>query len=134
MRCKRIGLWLATILAFASAAMLTGCGAPRRLTSIAVLPDGVTITGAGLVVNFKAIGTYENPTETRDITDIVVWASAAPQIISIDANTGVATSGLGCGSNISITATYFANHPEQTGATVVGTAGVSVTQPSGICP
>ncbi len=126
MSCKRLVLLVAV---FALAAMFTGCGAPRRLTSIAVLPDGINITGAGLVVNFKALGTYENPTETRDITDTVVWASAAPQIISIDANTGVATSGLGCGTNITITATYFANHPDQTGATVVGSAGVSVTQP-----
>ncbi len=127
MSYKRFALLLAI---FVSAAMFSSCGArTRRLTSIAVLPDGLTINGSGLVVNFKAIGTYENPTETRDITNIVVWASAAPQIISIDPNTGVALSGLGCGSNVTVTATFFANHPEQTGATVVGTAGVNVTQP-----
>ncbi len=131
MSYKRVVLLLAI---FVSAIILSSCGArTRRLTSIAVLPDGLTINGSGLVVNFKAIGTYENPTETRDLTDIVVWASAAPQIISIDANTGIALSGLGCGSNISITATYFANHPDQTGAAVVGMAGVNVTQPSGVC-
>lgn len=133
MHYRRVGLGLGVLAVVTLAAMISGCGAPRRLVSIAILPNGITINGEGLIVNFKAEGSYQNPVETRDITNSVVWASAAPQIISVDPSTGVAVSGFGCGSNITITATHYANQQAQTGAAIVGTAGVNVTQPSGVC-
>jgi hypothetical protein len=133
MSCRRVGLGLCVVVMVALSAMITSCGAPRRLVSITIVPNGLTINGEGLIVNFKAEGNYQNPVETRDITNSVAWASAAPQIISVDPSTGVAVSGFGCGSNITITATHFANQQAQTGAAVVGTAGVNVTQPSGVC-
>lgn len=133
MHCRRAGLGLGVLAVLVLAGMISGCGAPRRLVSITVVPNGITINGEGLIVNFKAEGNYQNPVESRDITTSVVWASAAPQIISVDSSTGVAVSGLGCGSNITITATHYANQQAQTGAAVVGIAGVNVTQPAGVC-
>ncbi len=120
---------LALVLVVASTVIIASCGAPRRLVSIQVLPDNVTFGGPNLVVNYKAIGSYENPVETRDITDSVLWESAAPQVISIDPATGIATSGLVCGQNITITASHFANQQAHTGAAIVGSVVASVTCP-----
>jgi len=133
MHYRRFGLVLGVLLIVASTAMVTGCGAKRQLVSIRVTPDNLTITGEGLIVNYRAIGSYINPVETRDITSQVAWASTAPQIISIDPNTGVAVSGFGCGTNIGITATHYYNQAAKTGAAIVGTAGMNVVQPAGVC-
>jgi hypothetical protein len=105
---------------------LSSCGHDQKLISITINPSGASITGAGVVVNFQAIGTYIHPPENKDITTSVVWTSAAPQVVSIVSNTGVATSGTGCGTNITITATAYSNPQNHTGSVVVGTAGVNV--------
>jgi hypothetical protein len=89
----------------------------------------VTFGSAGLEVDYKALGNYENPVESRDITNSVFWQSAAPEVISIDPNTGVAFSGTACGTNITITATHYRNQQEHTGAAVVGSVVSSVTCP-----
>jgi hypothetical protein len=114
---------LATLLSFPS------CGHDHKLVSITINPPGATITGPGVDVHFQALGQYIHPPESKDITDSVVWASAAPQIVSIVSNTGVATSGDGCGANITITATAYSNPQNKSGSVVVGTATVNVTQP-----
>jgi len=127
MKGKYVGLLLSVVVGM----LLTqaSCGHDRELISITVLPDGATIKGAGTEVDFKAVGTYVHPPEQRDITNSVVWQSAAPQVISIDANTGVATAGTGCGTNITITATAYSNPQNKSGSVVVGTAAITVTCP-----
>jgi hypothetical protein len=126
------GIVLGVVTLIAVASFLPGCGFKRKLVAITVTPDGVQVTGTGVIVNFKAVGSYIHPPDTRDITDSVLWESAAPQIMSIDPHTGVATSGAGCGSNIGITATAFTNAEAMSGTAVIGQALISVTQAS--CP
>lgn len=119
-----------SVVAVVTLALLVGsCGAPRRLVSITVSPDNVNFGGADLQVNYTAIGNYENPVETRDITSSVFWQSAAPEVISIDPNTGVAFSGAACGTNITITATHFRDQSAHAGAAIVGSATASVACP-----
>jgi hypothetical protein len=115
------------------ASFLPGCGFKRKLVAITVTPSGVQVTGTGVIVNFKAVGSYIHPPDTRNITDSVAWDSSAPQIISIDPHTGVATSGAGCGTNIAITATAYSNSSAMTGTAVIGQALISVTQ-TPTCP
>ena len=124
---KWFGRALALAAVIATALMVGSCGAKRRLVSITVSPDNVTFGGAGLEVDYKALGNYENPTESRDITNSVFWQSAAPEVISIDPNTGKAFSGAACGANITITATQYANQAAHTGAAVVGSVSANVT-------
>ena len=131
MKRRYIGLAMVAMVAV-GALLLGSCGFKRQLVSIAITPDGANIQGVGVIVNFQAIGTYVHPPDTRDITNSVVWASSAPQIISIDSSTGVAVSGDGCGSNITITATSYSNPETKSGRAVVGTATASVTQHT--CP
>ena len=127
------GIVLGVVALIAVASFLPGCGFKRKLVAITVTPNGVTITGTGVIVNFKAVGSYIHPPDTRDITDLVTWESAAPQIISIDPHTGVATSGAGCGTNITINATAFSNSSAMSGTAAIGQALISVTQ-TPTCP
>jgi hypothetical protein len=128
MKRSYIGLVLSALVTVAALLILPSCGYDRQLVAITVTPDNLQITGAGLVVNFTAIGTYIHPPEQRNITDSVVWTSSIPQAISIVSNTGVATSGNACGTNISIAATAYRDPQAQSGKVVVGTALVTVTQ------
>jgi len=126
MKQSYIGLAMGVLVTAAFLA-LPSCGFDRKLVSITINPPGASIVGPGVVVNFQAIGNYIHPGNSRDITDSVVWTSAAPQVISIVSNTGVATSGTACGTNITITATWYSNPQTQSGSVVVGTAAVDVT-------
>jgi hypothetical protein len=134
MKRSYIGLAMVVLVTAAAFLAFPSCGFDRRLVSITVNPVGASIVGPGVVVNFQAIGNYIHPPDSRDITTSVVWTSAAPQVISIVPNTGVATSGLSCGTNITITATWYSNPQTHTGAVVVGTASVNVNPTSDTPP
>jgi len=129
MKRSSIGLALDALIVVAAFVALSSCGFQKRLVAITIIPSGANITGPGLVINFKATGIYVHPPDSRDITDSVVWTSAAPQVIKIVSNTGVATSGFDCGTNITITATAYSDPQNNSGSVVVGTALVNVTQP-----
>src|ERR1700749_2725590 len=82
---------------------LASCADEHKLVGIDVSPQGSTITGVGLNLQFTAIGHYQHPLEDKDITATVVWKSSADQIISFSTTQpGLATSGLGCGTNLQI--------------------------------
>jgi len=134
MKRSRIAIVLGAMVLIAVASFLMGCGFKRKLVAIEITPNGVTITGTGLIVHFKAVGLYIHPPDTRDITNSVVWDSAAPQIISIDPSTGIAVSGAGCGTNITISATAYSNPETKSGAVVIGQVPITVSQPPPGCP
>ncbi len=115
MKRSYIGLAISVLVMVAALSALPSCGFKRQLVSITIDPPIASIVGPDVVVNFKAYGNYIHPPETTDITESVVWTSAAPQVISIVSNTGVATSGVACGTNITITATAYSNPSNQTG-------------------
>jgi len=107
---------------------LPNCGFKRQLVSITVVPNTVTMAGPGLELQFKAVGNYIHPPDSRDITSSVAWQSAAPQVVSINA-TGLATSGILCGTTIAITATSHSDPHDSSSGIIVGIAAVTVTQP-----
>ena len=126
MKRSYIGLAMGVLVMLAAFLAFPSCGFDRRLVSITINPPGASIVGPGVTVNFQAIGNYIHPPDSRDITDSVVWTSAAPQVIEI-LSPGVAESRFACGTNITITATWYSNPQNQTGSVVVGTATVNVT-------
>lgn len=91
-------------LLFAGLALsLCGCDSPS-LVSIAVTPTAQYFTyTAGLQVQFKAIGTFDqgnHPKTTQDITNEVTWTSNTPGIATIT-NTGlVTTTGVDWGNSL----------------------------------
>jgi len=107
---------------------LPSCGFKRKLVSIDIIPNAATLGGPGLKVQFKAIGNYVHPPDSHDITTTVTWESAATQVVTID-QTGLATSGVACGDNITITATGHSDPKDSSSGIVIGTAAVSVTCP-----
>lgn len=107
---------------------LPSCGFKRKLVSITVVPDTVTIGGSNLNVQFKAVGNYIHPPDSRDITTSVAWGSAATEVVDINA-AGLATSGNVCGANITITATGHSDPHDSSSGVVVGTAIVTVKLP-----
>ena len=110
-----------------------GCSEGQKLVSITVNPPNASITGSGAIVPYAAYGNYTHPPESKDLTHSVVWSSSFPQAISINAATGVATTGLGCGTNIVITAALYSKPGNPSSGTVgTGTATVSVTQAPGV--
>ena len=127
MRQVRLRLVFGTMIALALL-VAPSCGFKRQLVSITVTPPAASITGTGVQVQFKAVGNYIHPPDSRDITDSVVWQSSAPQVISIDA-TGLATSGDVCGTNITVTATGHSDPHDSSSGVVVGTATVNVKLP-----
>ncbi len=130
MKRSYIGLAMSALVMVATLLTFPSCGFERRLVSITINPPGANIVGPGVIVNFQALGNYIHPPDQEDITDSVVWTSAAPQVVFIVSNTGVATSKFDCGTNITITATSYSNPQTHTGAVVVGTATVNVNPTS----
>ena len=121
------------VLVFATVLCVIGllsCARDQKLVSITVMPNNVTFGGPGLNVQYTAIGNYIHPAETKDITTKVIWASDATQVISFNtpAQPGLATSQLGCGTGIDISATVFSNpsNPSR-GSVTFGTATANVT-------
>jgi len=128
MKRSYIGLAMGVLVVVAAFLAFPSCGFKRQLVSITIDPPGATIVGPLVTVDFKAYGNYIHPPDTRDITDSVVWTSAATDVISfLPKQPGVAQSGTTCGTNITITATAYSDPQNQTGSVVVGTALVNVT-------
>ena len=77
----------------ACALFMCGCAASPNLVSIQVTPGSANIVNANGTVQFTAMGTYshgKHPSETRDITAQVTWASSNSGTATISA-AGVAT-------------------------------------------
>lgn len=116
----------------------SGCGHDQQLIQVDVTPASESVTaalGTSLTIQYTAIGTFQHPPAQKDITNQVVWSTPTPQIVSIDAQTGLATTHDGCGTNIPITATGREYINSGRGSVVVGTAVISVAHPQDpACP
>jgi hypothetical protein len=122
-----------SFLALIATAMVSlnslSCGFNQHLVSIQVVPPGATFNLVGASIVFKAMGTYDHPPETKDITDIVTWSVDSQALVSIT-NTSQVTSLNICGSG-NLTASYYDSPNEVTGAAFLTGGGVGNEQ---ICP
>jgi len=76
----------------------SGCGHNQHLVSISLIPPGpVTFQGVGAAIQFKALGRYVHPPETKDITDQVQWSVDSQNLVTVT-NTGLVTATSVCGS------------------------------------
>jgi hypothetical protein len=121
------------VVGLAAAVLLTlgslSCGSDQSLSFIEVRPSGVTISGAGVDLQFTAIGHYNHPPATKDITSQVIWQSSARQVIDFitPAVPGLATSSFGCATNLPIQAIVYRNPKNPSnGTAIIGTASVNV--------
>jgi hypothetical protein len=91
---------------------LSSCGFNSHLVSIEIAPTAFTFGAAtpvgslpSEVVFFSALGTYEHPPKTIDVTNLVTWGTDNPQVVSIS-STGAASPGNACGV-ANIGASYY---------------------------
>ena len=123
-------VWLSAGLALIATSWLS-CGYGRRLVSIEVQPSKGFIFGTPDPASqgqFTAIGTYEHPPSTVDITNRVVWKTDVPQLLNIS-NGVVSPSGVGCGvADVSASL-------NSRGSFIVGYSTVTVDNPTDpLCP
>src|SRR5258707_9901742 len=85
---------IATAVYFLS---LSSCGYNQHLVSISVVPPGATFNSVGSSIVFKAVGTYNHPPQTKDITDRVQWSVDSQNLVTIT-NTSLVTAVSICGT------------------------------------
>jgi len=124
--------FLSIVFLIATATVLlntTSCGFNQHLVSIQVEPPGATFNSVGASIVFKAMGTYEHPPETKDITNIVTWSVDSQNLVTIT-NTSQVTALSICGSG-NLYASYYDSPNEVTGSAFLTGGGVGNTT---ICP
>jgi hypothetical protein len=105
---------LALIVAASLLFSLSSCGYNQHLVSIQVVPPGATFNSVGSSIVFKAMGTYEHPPSTKDITDLVQWSVDSQNLVTIT-NTSLITAVSICGSG-NLYAKYYDSPNEVTGS------------------
>ena len=107
-----------------------GCGHPNTMVSLTVTPTVAGVIGAGGQIQFTATGQFIHPTETRNVTNQVVWSSAVQEVVTVNQQ-GLATSGEACGvSTITATAGEPLIGQVGPGAIVSGSASFTVANTS----
>ena len=118
--------WL-TVILVGAAALVLSCGHGQILESITLQPSGgFVFEGFGAAGQFTAVGNYAYPTESRDISNQVLWQIDIANFGTVT-QTGLVTYTRtdGCGSGL-VTATYYTNpNNHSDGSTIIGTAPVS---------
>jgi hypothetical protein len=117
--------WFSVIILVAVATFLcsvSSCGFNQHLISIQVVPPGATFNSVGASIVFKAMGTYEHPPQTKDITDIVTWSVDSQNLVTIT-NTSQVTAVSICG-NGNLYASYYDSPNQVTGSAFLTGGGV----------
>lgn len=114
--------WFSILALIATSTFLlneSSCGYNQHLVSIQVVPPGATFNSVGSSVIFKAMGTYDHPPETKDITNIVTWSVDSQNLVAIT-NTSLVTAISICGTG-NLYASYYDSPNQITGsATLTG--------------
>ena len=101
--------WISSLFALITLATLflgiSSCGHNQHLTSIQVTPSGATFNSVGSSIRFKALGSYDHPPETKDITGLVQWSVDSQNFVSIT-DTNLVTAISICGSG-NLTASFY---------------------------
>jgi hypothetical protein len=116
--------WFSILALIAAATFfinLSSCGFNQHLLSIQVVPPGVTFNSVGSSIVFKAMGTYEHPPQTKDITDIVTWSVDSQNLVSIT-DTSLVTALSICGSG-NLYASYYDSPNQVTGSAFITGGG-----------
>jgi len=105
---------------------LSSCAFNQHLTSIQVLPATVTFGGVGSELQFKALGTYNHPPATKDITAKVTWSIDSQNLVSFESTPGLVQAISDCGSG-NVMATLQDGNTVRFGTAFVTTAGMGTS-------
>jgi hypothetical protein len=122
--------WSSIIILVATAVFLSSvssCGFNQHLTSIQVLPASATFGGVGAAIQFKALGTYDHPPATKDITATVNWSIDSQNLVQFTSGMpGLVTAINDCGSG-NVIASMQDGSNDRIGTAFVTAAGVGTT-------
>lgn len=134
---KWFGKWFG-IFGLAAAGILllnlSSCARNQDLVSIQIVPSGFTYGSAvpsgipQMPIPLTAYGTYIHPSETKNITNKVIWASDVTPVANVDSSGGL-TAGVDCGG-ANISASVYTDGGNKSGNVVVGYMFVTVDGPA----
>jgi hypothetical protein len=128
------GKWLSIVVLVAAACVLSAlssCGRSQELVSVQIQPTSETIGASNIPlsqdanaqVQLRALGTYIHPPVTKDITNLVTWASNDVQMFSVNSTGMLTATGEACGGAL-VSATVTTNSStgglSSSGAVVTG--------------
>jgi|HubBroStandDraft_3_1064219.scaffolds.fasta_scaffold122043_2 hypothetical protein len=116
--------WFSILALIAAATFLfnlSSCGFNQHLVSIQVVPPGVTFNSVGASAVFQAMGTYEHPPETKNITNLVTWSVDSQNLVTIT-DTSLVTAVSICGSG-NLYASYYDSPNQVTGSAFITGGG-----------
>jgi hypothetical protein len=130
--------WLGLALVCATGVILLSCADPQELVSISIQPSTETVGSsnipvsqdAGFLTQLTALGTYVHPPVTKNITSQVTWASATPQMFTVNSAGLLMATGDACGSTLisaSIATNADGSGVSSSGAVVTGYMTANVT-------
>jgi hypothetical protein len=117
--------WFSILALIAAATLflsLPSCGFNQHLVSIQVVPPGATFNTVGSSVVFTAMGTYEHPPSTKDITNLVTWSVDSQNLVTIT-DTSLVTAISICGTG-NLYANYYDSPNQVTGSATLTGGGV----------
>jgi len=120
----KISWRLVTVLSLVLAtAFMPSCARDQQLTSLTVQPNNITFEGVGAAVQMTALGTFEHPAATKDVTNKVQWSIDVQHLATVT-NSGLVTAINVCGSG-NVVAKYLNPPGNPSGSVMVGTAAVA---------
>jgi len=115
---------LITVLSLAlPTALMPSCARDQQLTSITVQPNNTTFQGVGAAVQMTALGTFEHPAATKDVTSQVQWSIDVQHLATVTSS-GLVTAINICGSG-NVVAKYVNPPGNPSGSVVVGSAAIA---------
>jgi hypothetical protein len=104
-------------------ALMPSCARDQQLTSITVQPNNITFEGVGAAVQMTALGTFEHPAATKDVTSQVQWSIDVQHLATVTSS-GLVTAINICGSG-NVVAKYVNPPGNPSGSVVVGSSAVA---------
>jgi hypothetical protein len=102
---------------------MPSCARDQQLLSMSVQPTSVTFEGVGAAVQMTALGTFEHPAATKDVTDKVQWSIDVQNLATVTSRGFVTATNI-CGSG-NVVAKYTNPPGNPSGSVVVGSAAIA---------
>jgi hypothetical protein len=117
---RRLAAVLSLIL---PVALMPSCARDQTLTGMTVTPNNTTFEGVGAAVQMTALGTFEHPYATKDVTDKVQWSIDVQNLATVS-STGYVKAINICGSG-NVVAKYLNPPGNPSGSVIVASAAIS---------
>lgn len=104
-------------------ALMPSCARPQQLTGMTLEPSNITFEGVGAAVQMTAIGTFEHPFATKDVTNDVQWSIDSQNLATVTSSGLVRATNV-CGSG-NVLAKYLNPPGLPGGSVVVATAALA---------